>query len=434
VPGAFPQGLSYAPAATGPSAAATGWRAFFTDAKLKAIIEQALAQNRDLRTAVANIQTARAQYMTQRSALFPAVTASGGEAYEHIPFEPGVSITERYYSADLGFSSWEIDLFGRTRSLSRAAREQLYASRDARVAFQTTLIAEVATDYYTLAADRQLLDVAQRTVVSQKASLDLTVSRMNAGQASELDVRQAETTLDQARSDVAQYTTNAAQALNALNLVVGAAVSEALLPKALPPIEGQTAPLAAGTSSEVLLSRPDVLEAEHQLRAANADIGAARAAFFPEITLTGQVGQESTALSSLFNPASRTWLFQPGATLPIFEGGKNVAGLKSAKASRDAAIAAYEKAIQTAFSEVANALARQGTIGDQLAAQQALVEASNDSYRLSNARYERGADTYLNVLVAERALYSAQQTQISTALAALANAVELYRALGGGQS
>ena len=231
---------------------------------------------------------------------------------------------------------------------------------------------------------------------------------------------------------MAQFTTQAAQALNALQLAVGAPIPEALLPAGL--ADGQVQPLKAGASSAVLLQRPDVLQAEHQLKAANADIGAARAAFFPTISLTAQAGQESTSLQHLFDAASRAWSFQPSIAEPLFQGGKNVGGLKAAKAQRDQAQAQYEKAIQTAFREVADALARAGTIDEQLAAQQALVDADASSLQLSMARYERGADTYLNVLVAERALYAAQQSRVSARLTGLANAVALYQALGGGQN
>ena len=439
VPASFPQGPSYAPPAPEPAAASMGWRAFFQDADLRSVIELALAQNRDLRVAVANIQTNKAQAAVQRAALFPGVNATAGESYQRIPggvgsFPGAGAIDVRAYSADVGFSAWELDLFGHTRSLSRAAFEQYLASEDNRRAVQTSLIASVANDYFTLAADLQLLAVARRTLAAQQGSLDLIQARFNAGVASLLDLQQARSTVQQARSDVAQYTAAAAQAKNALDLVVGAPTPEALLPKGLTSVNGEVAALAAGTSSDILFQRPDVLQAEHQLEAANANIGAARAAFFPSVALTAQVGQESTALQQLFNAASRTWLFQPNVSLPIFEGGRNVGNLKAAKAQRDTAQAQYEKAIQTAFREVADALARAGVIDEQLAAQQALVAADASSLQLSTARYERGADTYLNVLVTQRALYGAQQSQVSVQLIDLTNAVTLYRALGGGQN
>lgn len=434
VPASFPQGSSYAPSA-GEAAVPTNWRAVFTDPDLQAVIELALANNRDLRVAAANIQTAQAQTDVQRSALFPAVNASGSELYQQAPgaFIPGGgSFQQRFYSASIGFSSWELDLFGRARSLTRAAYEQYLAAEDNRRAVQVSLIAQAATQWFTYAADRDLLQVAQQTLTTQQASLELTRARFNGGVASELDLRQAETTVQQARSDVASFTTTLAQAKNALDLLVGAPVPEARLPKALP-AQG-VAEVKAGLSSQVLLARPDVLQAEHQLQAANADIGAARAAFFPQIGLTGQVGQESTALQRLFDAASRTWLFQPSVSVPIFAGGRNVANLKSAKAQRDAAVAQYEKSIQSAFRDVADALARQGTIGEQLAAQQALASSAAQALALTNARYKRGTDPYLNVLVAQRTLYTAQQSLIATRLTGLSNAVSVYRALGGGQS
>ena len=435
VPPSFPQGPSYASPAAGPAAASVSWRVFFTDPDLKAVIELALAQNRDLRAALANIQSAKAQVAVQRSALGPTLNATGGELYQQTPntFGGKGSLDERFYSAGIGFSSWEIDLFGRTRSLTRAAVDQYLASQDARRAVQVSLIAQVATAWFALAADQDLLAVAQQTLSAQTASLDLTRARFNAGVASLLDLRQAETTVEQARSDVASFTTNAAQAKNALDLLVGASVPEARLPKTLPP-GGGVADIGAGVSSDVLLSRPDVLEAEHQLQADNADIGAARAAFFPQIGLTGQVGQESTALQSLFAGAARTWLFQPSVSAPLFTAGRNMGNLKAAKAQRDAAVAQYDKAIQSAFSDVANALARKGTIGQQLAAQQALNTAASEALDLTKARYARGTDPYLNVLVAERTLYTAQQSLISTELARASNTVSLYRALGGGQN
>ncbi|HEY4029191.1 MAG TPA: efflux transporter outer membrane subunit [Caulobacteraceae bacterium] len=434
VPSSFPQGPSYAPPA-GEAVVPTSWRAVFTDADLQAVIDQALANNRDLRVAVASIASAQAQTAVQRSALFPAVNGSAGETYQQAPntFVPGGgTFQERLYSASIGFSSWELDLFGRTRSLTRAAYDQFLASEDNRRAVQMSLIAQVATDWFTYAADADLLRVAQETLKAQQASLDLTRARFNGGVASELDVRQAETTVEQARSDVANFTTTLAQARNALDLVVGVPVAEARLPGALP--AAGVAEVKAGLNSQVLLTRPDVLQAEHELQSANANIGAARAAFFPQIGLTGQVGQESTALQSLFDTASRTWLFSPSVTVPIFAGGRNVGNLKAAEAQRDTAVAQYEKAVQSAFRDVADALARQGTIGEQLAAQQALVNSASQALTLTNARYERGTDPYLNVLVAQRTLYTAQQSLITTNLTRLTNAVSLYRALGGGQT
>ena len=436
VPTSFPQGPSYAPPAAGPEAAAAGWQAFFTDPDLKAVIEMALANNRDLRVAVANIQSAQGQVAVQRAALFPAVTGTAGATYEQTPntFVPGGgSLRLNLYSAAIGFSNWEIDLFGRTRSLTRAAYDQFLAEEDNRQAVQVSLIAQTATAWFTYASDEDLLAVAKETLAAQQASLDLTRARFNGGVASELDVHQAETGVESARSDVASFTTNLAQAKNALDLLVGAPVPEARLPKTLP-ASGGVGEVQAGLSSQVLLARPDVLQAEHQLLSSNANIGAARAAFFPQISLTANAGQEAAGLDKLFASASRTWLFEPSLAVPIFEGGRNIANLKVAKAQRDAAVAQYEQAIQSAFRDVADALARQGTIGEQLAAQQALVNAASQALTLTNARYERGIDPYLNVLIAQRTLYTAQQNLIGAVLTRLSNTVSLYRALGGGQA
>ena len=436
-PAAFPQGPGYAKAVEAPVAASSlDWKSVFADPDLQAVIQQALEQNRDLRVAVANIQTANAQVATQRSALFPTVNANAGELYQQAPntFIPGGgSFQQRFYTASLGFSSWELDLFGRARSQSRAAYDQYLAAEDNRRAVQVSLIAQIATQWFTYGADRDLLAVAQQTLAAQEASLSLVQARYNSGIASELDLRQAETTVEQARSDVANFTTTLAQAKNALDLLVGAPVDAAHLPKSLAKADA-VREVQAGLSSQVLLTRPDVQQAEHQLQAANANIGAARAAFFPQIGLTGQVGQESTALERLFDSAARTWLFQPSLSVPVFAGGRNTAGLKSAKASRDQAVAQYEKAIQSAFRDVADALARQGTIGAQLQAQQALANSTQQAMTLTAARYERGVDPYLNVLVTQRAYYTAQQSLIATALIRLTNAVSVYRALGGGVS
>jgi multidrug efflux system outer membrane protein len=436
VPTGFPQGPSYAPPASGPDAASIGWRSFFTDPDLQAVIETALNNNRDLRVAVANIQSAQGQVGVQRAALFPNVNAGVSETYQQAPnaFVPGGgSLQLRLYSASIGFSNWELDLFGRTRSLTRAAYDQYLADEDNRRAVQVSLIAQTATAWLTYAADKDLLAVAQQTLAAQQASVDLTRARFNGGIASELDVHQAETGLQQARSDIASFTTNLAQARNAIDLLVGAPVPESRLPKTLS-TSAAMGEVQAGLSSQVLLTRPDVLQAEHQLLAANANIGAARAAFFPQISLTANAGQESAGLDKLFASASRTWLFEPSLAAPIFAGGRNVANLKSAKAQRDAAVAQYEKAIQSAFRDVADALARQGTIGEQLDAQQALAKAASQALTLTSARYERGTDPYLNVLIQQRTFYNAQQSLIATALIRLTNTVSLYRALGGGQA
>jgi multidrug efflux system outer membrane protein len=441
VPPRFPTGPAYPPVPATPTAI-VGWREFFTDPKLKAVIEEALANNRDLRVAVANIAAARAQYHIQRAALFPTVSANASATYGQEPTSvissgsvaPGQS-TEfniRQYSLTAGFAAWQLDLFGKVRNLTKAAQEQYFATRQARDAAQITLVGEVATDYLNLRADMARLAITQDTLVSGEASLDLTQHRLAAGVASGLDVAQAQTTVQQARFDQARLTTQIAQDRNALELVVGAPVADADLPTDTAGEVVVLDRLPAAVSSAVLLTRPDVLQAEDILRGANANIGAARANFFPQISLTGSGGLTSLALSTLFKASSATWSFIPTATQTIFDAGANRGNLALAKAQRDLDVAQYEKAIQTAFREVADALAERGTIDEQVAAQAALTASARQFLDLSKARYERGADAYLNVLIAQRTYYAAQTTLVGTAFAKSLNLVTLYGVLGGG--
>ena len=447
VPTAWPTGAAYAPAAaTDHPASAIGWQDFFADPKLKAVIQQALANNRDLRVAVANVVAARAQYGIQRSALLPTIDAAANAQYAREPLSvlgdtsPGAIqsnggkdyVYERVYTAGLQASNYELDLFGRVQSLSRSAFDQYLATEEAQRAAQITLVSQVAAAYLTLGSDRALQRVAEDTAKSGGDYLNLTQRRFDAGVASQLDVRQAETTIDQAKADLARYTTAVAQDRNALELLVGAPVSDDLMPDDVQDQVTLLADLPAGLSSNVLLQRPDVLEAEDQLKAQNGQIGAARAAFFPAITLTGQGGVTSTSLAQLFTGASKAWSFTPSISLPIFTGGLNTANLHHAKAERDVYLAQYDKAVQTAFREVADALAQRGQIDGQLAAEQALVDAAADSLRLSQASYERGASSYLNVLTAQVTLYNARQGLIATRLTRSVNLVTLYTALGGG--
>ena len=297
---------------------------------------------------------------------------------------------------------------------------------------QISLVAEVAGSYLTLAADQERLQLAQKTLANQQAAYALVERRFGAGVASGLDLQQAKTSVETARVDIARYTALVAQDQNALTLVVGAAVPAALLPASLDRNLTALTEIAPGLPSTVLLERPDILQAEHLLQAANANIGAARAAFFPRIALTGSLGTGSSELSGLFTGGSLAWNFVPQVTLPLFDAGRNRAGLEVAKVDRQIAVAQYEKAIQTAFREVADALAQRGTIDEQLAAQQALTDADAESYRLSRARYDKGVDSYLTVLDSQRALYGAQQNLIGARLSRLANQLNLYKVLGGG--
>jgi multidrug efflux system outer membrane protein len=432
---ALPSGLASGGAAIAPALA--DWHEFFADEKLRALIELALAQNRDLRVAALNVEDARAQLRLQRSALLPGIDATASASTQRQPsdfVQPGAAQTQRQYSVELGLSSYEIDLFGRLRSLSRAAAEQLLASADTRRSVQISLISEVATDWLTLAADQQRLDLARSTLESESNSLQLAQRSFDVGASSALTLRQAQTSVETARFDVARYTSLVARDLNALALVVGSQVPASLLPQTLADSLNALPELPAGLPSDLLARRPDIRSAEHVLISDNANIGAARAAFFPSITLTASGGTTSSNLSGLFDAGSGTWSFLPQVNLPIFQGGANRARLASAKVQREIGVANYEKAIQVAFREVADALADRGTLGDQLRAQQALVDATADSYRLSRARFDRGVDSYLVVLDSQRSMYAAQQNLIGVRLTHVTNLVTLYRVLGGGWS
>jgi multidrug efflux system outer membrane protein len=438
VPATWPTGEAYKPTEqAGTPAADIGWRDFFTDPKLRSVIELAVAQNRDLRVALINIQAARAQYVVQRAARLPTLNGQASGEIEQIPAAsfgaPGGGDERIHvFSAGFGVSNYELDLWGRVKSLSKASFEQYLATAEAARASRISIVAETANAYVTLAADRERLTLAKNALARDQESLDITRGRFKYGVASELDVRQAETAVEQARAAVATDTTLGAQDLNALNLVVGAPVPDQLLPEALSGLAPTLPDVPAGLNSSVLLQRPDVRQAEHQLRSYNADIGAARAAFFPTIQLTGSGGSTAVALSSLFQPGTGSFTFTPNITLPIFDTGANLAKLKYAKAERDVAVAQYEKAIQSAFSDVANALAQRGTADELVSAQQDLAASSRAAYDLAKARYEKGVEAYLDTLTAEIALFNAEQSLVSARQTRAANIVALYRALGGG--
>lgn len=425
-------------ASTAVSSANLAWREVFHDARLQSVIALALEQNRDLRVAVANIEQARAQYRVQRADLLPAIDASGGYTRSKTPASAAIpGQTGRFeieqYSVSAGFSAYELDLFGRVRSLSAAALQSFFATEENRRAVQISLIAETASAYLTLAADQDRLKITQDTLVSRQAGLELARKRFEAGAISELDLRQAQTLTEQARSDAAVAIAQVDRGRNALRLLVGAEIPAELLPQGHLAAVGVLAEITPGLPSDVLIRRPDVRAAEHTLQARNADIGAARAAFFPRITLTGSEGSSSPALDGLFTAGTRAWSFTPQVVLPIFAGGANIANLRGAKASRDAAVAQYEKTIQTAFREVSDALAVRASIADRIAAQDRLVEAAAATQRLTQARYDRGIDSSIALLDAQRTLYAARQTQLAAQLAQATNRVELYRALGGGR-
>lgn len=438
VPPSWPAGDAYLAQseATLPS---LSWRDIFRDPDLQAIIEQALANNRDLRIAAANVAVARAQFRVQRADLFPhldagasaSATDRGNRSGSGDTGNTGGTGAQESYSADVGVSAFELDLFGRVRSLSHAALQDYFATEAAQRAARLALVGEVATAYLTYAADRSLLKIAEDTAASAQRSVQLTEARLRGGIASRIDLRQAQTILDTARSDVASLTTNVARDRNLLQLLVGAPVDDALLPSGIEAVDGQLGELPAGLSSEILLRRPDVIEAEYRLRAANARIGAARAAFFPRISLTGLVGFASDALSSLFAGGAFTWSAGADATLPIFDAGANRGNLHLTEAQRDAALAQYERTIQTGFREVSDALARRGTIAAQVSAQDDLVEAAADNARLTDARYRGGIASFLESLDAQRTLYGAQRSRVATRLARATNLADLYTTLGG---
>ena len=434
IPAGWPSGPAYkeTPATQGaPAAAGLQWREFFAEAQLQAIIETALKNNRDLRVAALNVERARALYRIQRAELYPKVETGLTATKQHVRISGDTGlVTLEEYGANLGISSWEIDFFGRIRSLSKRALEEYFATEQARRSAQILLVSEVANAYLTLAADRENLKLAQSTLESQQAGFKVIRRRFEVGIVPELDLRQAQTRVDAARRDVARFTEQAAQDQNALNLLAGSMVPADMLPVQLSVVK-PLPDVSPGTSSEVLLRRPDILQAENLLKAANANIGAARAAFFPRISLTSAIGSASGDLAGLFKSGSFVWNYAPQVVLPIFDA-RTWGGLQATKVEREIAVAQYEKAIQGAFKEVADALARRGTMGDQMEAQQSLVDATSRTYRLSNARYEKGIDIYLNVLDAQRSLYAAQVGLIAIRLAKLANQVRLYAVLGGG--
>lgn len=419
------------------SASEIKWKEFFVNQQLQKVVELSLKNNRDLRIASLNIEKARALYQVQKSELFPNIKGSATENVQGLPdsLSPsGDATVTRQYSINAGFSSYELDLFGRVRSLKDKALEQYLATEQARSSAQISLVAEVSGAWLTLAADLERLKLAKDTLKAQQETYDMIKRRFEVGASSELDLRQVQTRVEAAKIDIARYTGKVAQDENALTLLVGSSLPTDLMPSELGTIEsksGAVKDVRAGLLSDVLQKRPDILSAENQLKAANANIGAARAAFFPKISLTGSYGTASNELSELFKGGA-AWSFIPQISIPIFDAGLNRSNLEAAEADQKIAVAKYEKTIQTAFKEVSDALAQKGTVDDQMAAQKSFLEATSESYRLSDARYKSGIDSYLNVLDAQRSLYSAQQAMIDVRLLKLANMVTLYKVLGGG--
>ncbi|TKD53342.1 efflux transporter outer membrane subunit [Sphingomonas baiyangensis] len=436
VPPAFPQGGPY-PALPATGVAPVAYPDIFRDARLQTVIGRALANNQNLQVALANVRAARGQLRIARAGLLPAFGLSGAASIARNRGAAaginggGGGVTEQY-RLQAGLTAFEIDLFGRVRSGAEATLNEYLATEAGSRAARLTLIAETASAFYTLAADRSLLTVAEETVASAQRTVDLTNARLRGGIVARTDLRQAETILRQAESDRADLRALVAQDRNALELLVGAPVTDAELPVSIEAADGLIAPPPAGLDSRVLLGRPDVVQAEYALRAANARIGVARANFFPTLSLTGLAGFASTALGALFSGDSL--IYNAGANLdaPLFQGGALRGNLELTEAQRDALLAQYRLSIQTAFREVADALARRGTIEEQLTAQRGLEAAAADSLRIAEARYREGIDAYLLTLDAQRTLYNARRSVVATRLARADNLVELYRTLGGG--
>jgi multidrug efflux system outer membrane protein len=413
------------------------WRDFFVDKQLQGVIELALANNRDLRVAALNIERARAQYGIARAGLFPTVDAGAGGSRSRTPGSLSTSGEARIssqYSADLGLTAYELDLFGRVRNLGESALQSYFETEETRRSTQISLVASVATAWLQLAADEQRLALARSTLESQRKSFDLIQRSHALGSQSGLALAQSQSTVEAARADAAAFDSLVEQDRNALALLVGTTPPAELLPTTATTEAAQLLVPPAGLSSNVLQQRPDVRAAEHALRASNADIGAARAAFFPRIALTASAGTASSTLSGLFASGSKAWSFAPSVSVPIFDGGANRANLKVAEAQQKIQLATYEKTVQTAFREVADALAERRTLAERLDAQRSLLGATSRSFELSQSLFRSGATSFLDVLDAQRAHYAAQQTLIGLQLTEQTNRLTIYRTLGGGWS
>ncbi len=421
---------------TAPTAAVhpADWQQVFTDPALQTLIDTALKNNRDLRVAVLNVEAYQAQYRIQRAAQLPTLTASAYQSRQRIPetYSGSADTISTTDSATVGISAYELDLFGRVQSLKDQALENYLAQEETQRSTQLSLIANVATAYMTLLADQDLLRLAEQTAKSYEQSYQLIDQRYQAGVSSSLDLSQSRSNLESVKASLAQYRRQVALDKNALRLLVGTDIPGGLS-SGLPEQDlTLLSPLGADMPSTLLARRPDILAAEHALKAANANIGAARAAFFPTISLTANAGSMSSSLNKLFDGGSGTWLFQPSVSLPIFDWGSRDAQLDVAEIQKKIEVATYEKAIQTAFREVSDGLAAQDGYREQLQAQQALVDANKTYYELAQSRYEKGVDSYLTLLDAQRSLFSAEQGLVSTRLALLSNRVSLFKALGGG--
>jgi multidrug efflux system outer membrane protein len=441
----YPTGAAYgspvqhAARPDGVATADIGWRDFFTDPLLQQFIAEALANNRDQRVTALNVEAAQAQYRITFSNMLPTLGIGGNGTSGRTPAD--LSITGKpsighQYQAGASIPAWEVDFFGRLRSLTKQALETYLALDETRIAGQLALISEVANAYLTVRADQELLELTEQTLASQRKSYDLTKQGYDGGVNTVLDLSQAEVSVRTAESNYSVYVRQTAQAKNALVLLLGGPLSPELdkrLSEATH-LDDNALPtnLPAGMPSDLLIRRPDIVAAEHNLIGANANIGAARAAFFPRITLTGSAGTASSSLGGLFKGGSGLWSFSPSISVPIFTSGYLRANLALAKVRKNIQVATYEGTIQTAFREVADALAGRGTLDHQIESEQALVAANQRAYTVSDQLFRQGISNYLTVLDSQRSLYVAQQTLVTTRLERLANLVTLYQVLGGG--
>lgn len=419
-----------------PATGNLSWREFYVDPNMQRLIEYALENNRDLRVAALNVEAYRALYQIQRADLLPDISASGAAQNQRTrTFQPAPypeSSVSRTYTLGVGVTSWELDLFGRVRSLKDTALEQYLSTRHAAYATRVSMVSSVASLYLNLVAAKEQYELTRSTYESRMESFEMVSAMYEQGVSSQLVVNQAKMAVEEARVNAVTYKTQTLQLENSLRLLVGGPLPpEVRVPDSLAAVR-KLKDIPEGLPSDLLERRPDILQAEHTLKAANANIGAARANFFPRISLTGSLGFISGDLDELFDGDSKTWAFTPSVSLPIFQGGRNIANLEYSNVQRDIAVASYEKAIQTAFSEVADALAQRSTITEQLSATRSLRDASQESYDISNVRYSIGVDSFMNVLDAQRTLFSSQQAFINSVLTRELNSIELYKALGGG--
>lgn len=423
--------------AAGSKFAQVDWHEFYREPELRQLVGQALDNNRDLRLAALNVAQVQARYRIQRAELLPSLAATASAARQRVPesvSQIGGEYTTTQYSVGLGAAAWELDFFGRVNSLREGALQRYFASVEARRSAQLSLVAQVGETYFTWAANRALLDLATDTLARQRESFEVVKQRHERGLSSSLDVSQAATAVHSARVDIARYQRQLEESFTALELLVGAPLDAGQFAQRIVLDAGVTADVPAGLDSQVLLQRPDILQAEYQLRAANADIGAARAAFFPRIALTASAGSASNELDGLFSSGTGTWSFSPQISLPIFTWGSNTAALDVANLRKEASVAEYEQTIQVAFKEALDSIRALETLDAQFAAQQDLVQASEKSLELAKLRYERGVDSFLEVLVSQRDYNMARQGLVAVRLSQLQNKIALFRALGGGST